>query len=117
MPSTTAAGMIMDGLDTLSQVALADICFDNYHDTGFGMGRLPSESIDDSLNTPVTSSSDVTFFVDTLDPLPITATGKYFLIFLIVCCNFGANWLIWVSVYTANNNTLLRYRSDLCTFH
>lgn len=75
MPPTTTAGMIMDGLDTLSQVALADICFDNYHDTGFGMGRLPSESFDDSLNTPVTSSSDVSFFVDTLDPLPITATA------------------------------------------
>ena len=78
VPSTTAAGMIMDGLDTLSQVALADICFDSYHDSGFGLGRLPSESIEDSLNTPVTSSSDVTFFVDTLvEPLPITASGKY----------------------------------------
>lgn len=77
MTTSESAEMIMDGLDTLSQVALAEtVCFDNYHDAGFGSLRLPSESIEE-LNTPVTSSSDVTFFVDTLDPLPITATGRF----------------------------------------
>lgn len=75
MTSAESSEMIMDGLDTLSQVALAEtVCFDNYHDAGFGSFRLPSESLEE-LNTPVTSSSDVTFFVDTLDPLPITATA------------------------------------------
>lgn len=72
--------MIMDGLDTLSQVALAEtLCFDNYHshESGFLGSRLPSESVEE-LNTPVTSSSDIGFFVDTctLDPLPITAAGR-----------------------------------------
>lgn len=69
----------MDGLDTLSQVALADqvnlanLCFD----FATGGGRLPSESIDDSLNTPVTSSSDISFFgCDLLGPVPITATAN-----------------------------------------
>lgn len=65
--------MIMDGLDTLSQVA---VCFENYHDGGFGSGRLPSESIDE-LNTPVTSSSDLAFFMDTLDAFPISASGMF----------------------------------------
>ncbi|OWF52763.1 early growth response protein 1-B-like [Mizuhopecten yessoensis] len=72
--------MIMDGLDTLSQVALADqmslanLCFDT---SAFGGSRLPSESFDDCLNTPVTSSSDVTFFgCDPLGPVPITATAN-----------------------------------------
>jgi len=75
--------MIMDGLDTLSQVALADpvslanLCFDT---TGLGVGRLPSESLDDCLNTPNTSSSDIAFFgCDPLGPVPITATGMYLL--------------------------------------
>lgn len=77
MTTTEASEMIMDGLDTLSQVALAEsVCFDSYHDAGFGSLRLPSESLEE-LNTPVTSSSDVAFFVDTLDPLPITATGMF----------------------------------------
>lgn len=68
--------MIMDGLDTLSHVALAEtVCFDSYHDAGFGSMRLPSESVEE-LNTPVTSSSDMTFF-DALEPLPITATGMF----------------------------------------
>lgn len=76
--------MIMDGLDTLSQVALADqlnLSFDTYSppstqatDAG---GRLPSESIDDNLNTPVTTSSDVNFnFMNDIEisqqALPIT---------------------------------------------
>ncbi|KAK3094498.1 hypothetical protein FSP39_002514 [Pinctada imbricata] len=75
--------MIMDGLDTLSMVALdqmnlsnlASLCFDIGASTGGG--RLPSESIDDSLNTPVTSHSD-TFFgaLDSLGPVPITATAN-----------------------------------------
>lgn len=74
VPSTEQSAMIMDGLDTLSHVALAEtVCFDNYHDAGFGSFRLPSESIDE-LNTPVTSSSDVSFF-DSYDVLPITASA------------------------------------------
>lgn len=77
----------MDGLDTLSQVALADqvnlanLCFD----FATGGGRLPSESIDDSLNTPVTSSSDISFFgCDLLGPVPITATGKFYINIMII---------------------------------
>lgn len=73
--------MIMDGLDTLSQVALADqihlshLSFENYHSSAFEGGRLPSESVDDCLNTPVTTCSDVTFFhSDTFDAVPITGT-------------------------------------------
>ena len=74
--------MIMDGLDTLSQVALdqvnltnlANLCFD--YGAVSGGGRLPSESFDE-LNTPVTSNSDVSFFGCDLGPVPITATGKY----------------------------------------
>jgi hypothetical protein len=82
--------MIMDGLDTLSQVALADqlghqvnFSFDNYHLPPPAGGRLPSESVEDCLNTPnflntpVTSTSDMTFFgVDS--PVPIAATGRCF---------------------------------------
>jgi len=75
--SSEPSDMIMDGLDTLSQVALAEtVCFESYHDAGFGSSRLPSESIEE-LNTPVTSSSDLAFFVDTLDALPITASGRF----------------------------------------
>lgn len=75
--------MTMEGLEALSQVALADpssiaqLCFDA---TNLGGGRLPSESfMDDSLNTPGTANSDRTFFggVDPLEPVPITATGKF----------------------------------------
>ena len=78
----------MDGLDTLSQVALADqvnmvnmqLCFDTPAQAFNTHGRLPSESMEDSLNTPVavTTSSDTTFFGlnDTPEPLPITATGR-----------------------------------------
>lgn len=64
----------MDGLDTLSQVALADQM--NFSFDYFGaIGRLPSESFEDALNTPVSSSSDVTFgFIESLEPVPITAT-------------------------------------------
>ena len=76
MTQPESVGMIMDGLDTLSQVALADVCFGNYHE-GFESSRLrlPSESVEE-LNTPVTSSSGLTFFMD-MDPLPITATGRF----------------------------------------
>lgn len=80
--------MIMDGLDTLSQVALADqvniaqLCFDIDNTQGVGGGRLPSMSVDDNLNTPVTSNQDVTFFScgDPWESVPITATGRSFFI-------------------------------------
>lgn len=70
--------MIMDGLDTLSQVALADVssfCFDT---TALASaGRHASESFEDSLNTPVTTCSETSFFgPDTLEPPPITATAN-----------------------------------------
>lgn len=79
--------MIMDGLDTLSQVALAsdqmNLSFDTYHppsqalSTTGSMGRQLFESVEDTLNTPVTTNSETTFFgADTFGPLPITATGK-----------------------------------------
>ncbi|KAK7110659.1 early growth response protein 1-like [Littorina saxatilis] len=70
--------MIMDGLDTLSQVALADVssfCFDTSPFTS--AGRHVSESFEDSLNTPVTTCSETSFFgPDSLDPPPITATAN-----------------------------------------
>lgn len=74
----------MDGLDTLSQVALADqvniaqLCFDIDNTQGVGGGRLPSMSVDDNLNTPVTSNQDVTFFScgDPWESVPITATAS-----------------------------------------
>lgn len=68
----------MDGLDTLTQVALADVssfCFDTR--ALESAGRHASETFEDSLNTPVTTSSDNTFFgPDTLEPPPITATAN-----------------------------------------
>ena len=76
--------MIMDGLDTLSQVALADqlnLSFDTYHipvsTTAASVIRSMEE---DNLNTPVTTSSDVNFSFAPPDlelsqeALPITAT-------------------------------------------
>ena len=71
--------MIMDGLDTLSQVALtgdvSSFCFDTALLTG--AGRHASESLEDALNTPVTTGSDTSFFgPDALDPPPIIATGR-----------------------------------------
>ena len=62
--------MIMDGLDTLSQVALANqlsIGFDTYSPLPqlaacmAGTARTPDMTADDNLNTPVTASSDVNF--------------------------------------------------------
>ena len=83
---TSKASMIMDGLDTLSQVALADqlnLSFDTYSRPPSTQvteaGRLlpSSESLDDNLNTPVTTSSDVNFnFMNDIEisqqALPIT---------------------------------------------
>ena len=75
--------MIMDGLDTLSQVALADVssfCFDTSAMTS--AGRHASESLEDSLNTPVTTCSETSFFgPDTMEPPPITATGRCLMLF------------------------------------
>lgn len=73
--------MIMEGLDTLTQVALAEqLSFDNYHQIPSNLnniGRIPNETTDESLNTPVTTSSETTFFgSDTCDPVPITATAN-----------------------------------------
>ena len=78
----------MDGLDTLSQVALADsaladqlnLSFDTYHPTLTASGgpRVSVSDIgDDNLNTPVTCSSDVNFNFNpdmefSQEPLPIT---------------------------------------------
>lgn len=80
--------MIMDGLDTLTQVALADVssfCFDTR--ALESAGRHASETFEDSLNTPVTTSSDNTFFgPDTLEPPPITATGRCLM--LLNCIKF-----------------------------
>lgn len=83
--------MIMDGLDTLSQVALANqlnISFDTYNPplaqlsaSMAGAARTPSEMADDNLNTPVTTCSDVNFsFLNSdidvsQEALPIT--GEY----------------------------------------
>ena len=84
--------MIMDGLDTLSQVALADplnISFDTYNPpplfslpsgaavtTSAEHDRTLSETADDNLNTPVTACSEANFTFLGADighePLPIT---------------------------------------------
>ena len=79
--------MIMDGLDTLSQVALADqlnLSFDTYHipvsTTAASVIRSMEE---DNLNTPVTTSSDVNFSFAPPDlelsqeALPITGKDLY----------------------------------------
>nr|ANS60446.1 early growth response [Platynereis dumerilii] len=76
--------MIMDGLDTLSQVALADqlnLSFDSYHVPSTTTAASVLRSMDeDNLNTPVTTSSDVNFSFAPPDlelsqeALPITAT-------------------------------------------
>lgn len=76
--------MIMDGLDTLSQVALADqlnLSFDTYHAPASTTAASVIRSMDeDNLNTPVTTSSDVNFSFAPPDlelsqeALPITAT-------------------------------------------
>lgn len=72
----------MDGLDTLSQVALADLSFDSYTQPSAvgspALGRTAVEG-DESLNTPVTTGSDVSFSFNpdlelSQEPLPITAT-------------------------------------------
>ncbi|XP_046548357.1 early growth response protein 1-B-like [Haliotis rubra] len=78
--------MIMDSLDTLTRVALADMCgdlvtglsYDSPSEATVIMGRTASESVDDSLNTPVTTCSETTFQfgTDTLEPPPITATAN-----------------------------------------
>jgi hypothetical protein len=75
--------MIMDGLDTLSQVALADqlnLSFDTYsppNTQASDIQRIPHDGLEDNLNTPVTTSSDVNFnFMSDIEisqqPLPIT---------------------------------------------
>jgi len=74
--------MIMDGIDTLCQVALADqlnLSFDTYNpplqtaNTG-GRSGLDAE---DNLNTPVTTSSDMpTFFSADTDYEPLPITGR-----------------------------------------
>lgn len=74
----------MDGLDTLSQVALADqlnLSFDTYHIPVSTTAASVIRSMDeDNLNTPVTTSSDVNFSFAHPDlelsqeALPITAT-------------------------------------------
>ena len=76
--------MIMDGLDTLSQVALADqlnLSFDTYsppNTQASDVLRIPLQDIlEDNLNTPVTTSSDVNFnFMSDIEisqqALPIT---------------------------------------------
>ena len=77
--------MIMDGLDTLSHVALADqfnLSFDTYNPPISQAGQAGRSMLDDqdNLNTPVTTScSDTTNFSFNTDvmselpePLPIT---------------------------------------------
>lgn len=83
--------MIMDGLDTLSQVALADqlnLSFDTYNTgplQGDNGGNLIHQEAD-TLNTPCTTSSDVNFNFHSAEleicqqALPIT--GEFAYIFL-----------------------------------
>jgi len=75
--------MIMDSVDPLTHVGLgADIglqslCYD-IPTSGVHI-RHASEALDEGLNTPVTISSDSTFFgPDSLEPPPITATANIF---------------------------------------
>lgn len=87
--------MIMDGLDTLSHVALADqfnlgLSFETYNPPSQGnSGLRGSVMLDDSdnLNTPVTTScSDSTTFSFSTDvmsdmPEPLPITGKFTFLF------------------------------------
>ncbi|XP_013383149.1 early growth response protein 1-B [Lingula anatina] len=79
--------MIMDGLETLSQVALeeqslGEISFDSYHPAS--ITSTPNATNidafgDDNLNTPVTASSDVFPFTGegfNVEPVPITGTAS-----------------------------------------
>ena len=80
--------MIMDGLDTLSQVALADqlnLSFDSYHAPSSTTAASVLRSMDeDNLNTPVTTSSDVNFSFAPPDlelsqeALPITGEFSFY---------------------------------------
>lgn len=79
--------MIMDGLETLSQVALeeqAQLSFDSFQpssSTDPATMTSMEALVDDNLNTPVSAASDMFAYTpDTyVDPVPITASaaGKY----------------------------------------
>ena len=82
----------MDGLDTLSQVALADqlnLSFDTYSAASASAasstpGTMRAElGGDDSLNTPVTTSSDVSFNFFNPD-LALPITGRFCLSYFIL---------------------------------
>lgn len=54
--------MIMEGLDTLSQVALADLSFDTYNPPQVaGLGGRHDSVADDNLNTPINKNAGVDF--------------------------------------------------------
>ena len=82
--------MIMDCSDTSTQVALENVCFSSF-DTLVedNVAKSVAESKEDCLNTPVTSCTELSFFgPDTLDPPPITTTGRVisyiFIMYLVV---------------------------------
>lgn len=81
--------MIMDNLETLSQVALADLSFDTYNPpSAMGNGGRHDSVADDNLNTPISKNAGVDFSfgpsqIDiSQEALPITGKLKNNLIIL-----------------------------------
>jgi hypothetical protein len=89
--ATSATTMMLDGLDTLSHVALGDLCFEPYNppvSVSANIGRTFSESGDDNLNTPITTNTEASFsFLDEIsqEALPITGRFQFFNSTLIYC--------------------------------
>lgn len=109
-----ASSMIMDGLDTLSRVALSEhhsfhLSFDTYKPALSSFVSVPSpcprgaeypdstgDTTDDTLNTPVTTNSDLPSFFGSeptvySDPVPIT--GEYLLLFYFDFSQLGGFFL------------------------
>ena len=79
--TATSATMMLDGLDTLSHVALGDLCFEPYNppvSVSANIGRTFSESGDDNLNTPITTNTEASFsFLDEISQEALPITGRF----------------------------------------
>ena len=111
----------MDGIDTLCQVALADqlnLSFDTYNPNVLQTANTGHTGLDadDSLNTPVTTSSDMpTFFSSDTDfvsePLPITGRLKFtcirvrFLYLSLSCPLIGCHFIA-LTCHTHSTHTI-----------
>lgn len=122
----------MDGLDTLSQVALADqfnLSFDtrvpqNTTSAAMGLGlgsRMAGDLAYDSLNTPVTTSSDVNFnflqseFEISQEPLPITATIEAAVTIPEKCGLEGVTGQLGSGVFPSATTHHIRYKGTFTT--